>query len=263
MKTKRILSVAAIAALTMVLTSCISLKATITLDAEARASGSMTISMNKGLASFLGMTSAGSFKEELESDDSDLPRGSQIEVSESDTEYNATVSFEDAVLDDDEFGAKVLENGDVQFTFVNEGNEATEGEDDLFSDIDTGSVTVTVNFPGEVKEFSGEGATQVDSDTVMWEFPFQTSTTATARSGVSDVSLTPTSGEGSSSTNSAALVVAGLAVIAAVVFGGVLLSRHREQVPATSNQPMDPGTQQPMDPATQQPVDPGPQDPTT
>ncbi len=254
MKTKRVLATAAIAALTMVLAGCISLKATISLDSEARGSGSMAISINKQLASFAGITSADTFEEQLTSDDSDLPPGSSIDVSESDTDFTATVSFEDTVLDDDDFGAKVLPNGDVEFTFVNEGAEPTEGEESPFGDIDTGTVTLTVNFPGEVKNFDGEGATQVDADTITWEFPFQTSTTATATSGVSELSLSATSATSASSSNTP-LVVAGLAIIAAVVVGVVvLMSRRRDQVPATAGPlPTDPGSP---------PSSPGPHEPT-
>ena len=188
MKFKRTITAAGIAAATLLTAGCMSLTADITLDGQAKGSGSMVISVNKQVASLAGIGSADAFKSQVTGGDTALPPNAKIETSESDTDYIATVSFKDAVMDDEEFGAEVLGNGNVKFTFVNEGSEPTT-EDDAFGDVDMGNATLTVNFPGEVTDFSGEGATKVDADTVKWAFPLTTSTTATATSLVAASAL--------------------------------------------------------------------------
>lgn len=181
MRIKHALTAGGIAAATLVLAGCMSMTADLTLDDEAKASGSVTISVNKQIASLAGIGSAEAFKAQLTENETDLPSTASVETKESDTDYIATLSFKGTALENKDFGAEVLDNGNVKFTFVNEGSEPTT-EDDLFGDVDMGNVTMTVNFPGEVTEFSGEGATKVDADTVKWSFPITTSTTATATS---------------------------------------------------------------------------------
>lgn len=252
MTSKRLLTAAGIATLTLLLSACISLKAEITLSPEARATGTMSIAISKQLANFADITSPDDFKSQLDDDSSDLPEGASIDVSESETEYIATVSFEDTALEDDGFKAEVQANGDVSFTFVNEGTEPAT-EENPFGDINAGTVTVTVNFPGEVTDFSGEGATQVDSDTVMWEFPFETGTTATATSGVSTASVTAAAASATSSSSTMMIVLLGLAALVAVFVAVALLMRRGKNEPVVAAGPA------PSEPAS---GDPGPQGPT-
>ena len=222
MKLKRTITAAGIAAVTLLTAGCMSLTADITLDDQAKGSGSMVISVNKQVASLAGIGSADAFKSQVTGGDTDLPPNAKIETSESDTDYIATVSFKDAVMDDKEFGAEVLGNGNVKFTFVNEGSEPTT-EDDAFGDVDMGNATLTVNFPGEVTEFSGEGATKVDADTVKWAFPLTTSTTATATSLVA--------------AGSFPVLPVAVGVLALAILGGVgfyVVRRRRTQPEADS-----------------------------
>lgn len=203
--------------------------AEITLDDQAKGTGSMAISVNKQIASLAGIGSTDAFEAQVTESQADLPPNSTLEISESDTDYTATVTFTDTVMDDDEFKAERLDNGNVKFTFVNEGSEPTASEEDVFGDVDMGNVTLTVNFPGEVTEFSGDGATRVDADTVKWVFPLTTSTTATATSLVSGSSF-PILGLG--------LGLASLALVAgAVIFALRRRDPANDDVPAA--EPVD------------------------
>lgn len=181
MRIRHAVTAVGIAAVTLFTSGCMSMTADITLDDQAKGTGSMVISVNKQLASMAGIGTSEAFKSLMAQSGTNTPANATIETSESDTDYVATVSFSDAVLDDKDFGARVLENGNINFTFVNEGTQ-TSSEDELLGDMDLGNATLTVNFPGEVIEFSGEGATKVDEDTVQWSFPLTKGTTATATS---------------------------------------------------------------------------------
>lgn len=222
MRIKHALVAAGIAAATLFTAGCMSMTADITLNDQAKGSGTLTISVNKQVASLAGIGSADAFKAQLTENDTDLPSNASVETKESDTDYIATVTFKDTELDDEEFGAEVLDNGNVKFTFVNEGSEATS-EDDMFADMDMGNVNLTINFPGEVVEFSGEGATKVDEDTVKWSFPLTASTTATATSLVA--------------ASSFPFLPLGLGVFALAVAGGAVLFAVRRRKPTAVLEP--------------------------
>lgn len=212
MRIKHAVMAAGIAAVTLLTSGCMSMTADITLDSQAKGSGSMVVSVNKQLASMAGISSADAFKAIVTESGTDTPANARIDASESETDYIATISFADTVLDDKDFGARVLENGNISFTFANEGSESA-GEDELFADMDLGNATLTVNFPGDVIEFSGEGATKVDADTVKWSFPLTKSTTATATSLVA-ASTTP-------------FLPLGLGLVAVAVAGVALFAKRR------------------------------------
>jgi hypothetical protein len=106
-----------------------------------------------------------------------------ITYTETDTDYVANATFQgvDINSDDNTWKAAIAEDGNLEFSYANEGMDpGSFGGDDS----DFGRFDLTVNFPGEVIEFSGEGGTKVDADTVRWQFPISKSNTIAATSTV-------------------------------------------------------------------------------
>lgn len=181
MKVKHALAAAGIAAVTFLTSGCMSVTGDITLDDKAHATGNMEVTLNKQVASMAGISSAEAMKKQI-MDGEDIPADANIAVTETDTDYVMTYEFENEVMDEEGLTAKVVDDGNVQFTYVNDGMSKDDAE--LFADMEIGNVSLTVNFPGEVLEYTGAGATKVDEDTVKWSFPATKATTATATSKV-------------------------------------------------------------------------------
>jgi hypothetical protein len=187
MRTKQVLVTGGLAAGVLLLAGCMSMEGDLTFDDQARADGQLSIAINKQAASLGGIASLDAFEKAMAEDsegDSVLGGGKgEIAYTETDTDYVATASFQDVDLntDDDAWKAVIAEDGNLEFAYV---NEAVDMGDLGGEDSDFGRFDLTVNFPGEVIEFSGEGSTKVDEDTIRWQFPISKANTISATSAV-------------------------------------------------------------------------------
>jgi hypothetical protein len=184
-KIKQVLVSGGVAASVLLLSGCMSMEGDLTFDDQAKADGQLSIAINKQAASMGGIASLGAFEKAMTEDseqDSVLGGGQgEITYTETDTDYVATAMFRgvDINSDDDTWKAAIAEDGNLAFSYANEGMDPGSfgGEDSDFGRFD-----LTVNFPGEVIEFSGEGGTKVDADTIRWQFPISKSNTIAATS---------------------------------------------------------------------------------
>lgn len=143
-----------LAGIVLSLSGCISVDVRLTLDSQALATGTYRIEMTKQVATLAGITSAQSLEDAMSNDqDSPLPKGSSVEVKETDSAYAITVSIKDAPLTDDEMMAEVLPDGRIKFSFRQEGAPDSSSSD---LGIPVGSVKFEVRFPGKVVEASPE-----------------------------------------------------------------------------------------------------------
>lgn len=207
---RRAVAVAGAVAVAFLASGCIAIKGELTLDDKARAAGEMSISMSKQVASFLGVSDVDSF-ESLVTDVIDSIPDGDVSFSETDVDYVMTVSLKNADLDGELWSAEVTDDGLLEFSMANEGLE--QGAEDL-GDLGLGTegfgeFDMTINFPGEVREFGGEGAEQVDADTVRWSFPATTTTEISATSEIDD-------------SSGSALGVAIGAIVGVAVLGGLV-----------------------------------------
>jgi hypothetical protein len=205
-------------AVLVLVTGCVSLDAELTIDADATADGTMTVGVNKQLMSFAGISSAEQLRQQV-LDENALPEDASLSVEETDTDYVMKAGFSGATFDEEDWRIALDDAGDIEFTFVNEGM-SSEDRDLLSagseeSESGLGNIDITVNFPGDVTAYGGEGAQKIDSDTVRWEFPFSTANTITATSTVD-------------SGPTAALLYWGAGAVAVLAVGaGAFLVRRR------------------------------------
>jgi len=158
-------TVGAFVFLSFLLSSCISLDADITLNGDAMATGTMKIEMAKQLAVLAGVTSKEGLESLLlENGTIALPEGQPATVSETDTSYIMSVKLVNTPLTDDGLKAEKLANGQVKFTFKNEGADNLNSG---FGDF-TGTIKITIAFPGSITDASPEFV-KVDDRTVMLE----------------------------------------------------------------------------------------------
>jgi hypothetical protein len=186
-KTKQVLVTGGLAASVLLLSGCMSMEGDLTFDDQARADGQLSIAISKQAASLGGIASLDAFERVMteDSDGSSALGGGKGEIAytETDTDYVATATFQDVDIngDDDTWKAVIADDGNLEFSYVNEAMDTGDlgGENSDFGRFD-----LIVNFPGEVIEFSGEGSTKVDEDTIRWEFPISKANTLTATSTV-------------------------------------------------------------------------------
>ncbi len=212
----------------LLLSGCVSIEGRLSLDGQARASGTVTLLLSKQFAAIVGITSLDALSTALEEAPEDeapdiLGGSSDYSVRETDTDYAIDVSLQDATLDDEEsMVATVNEAGDqVTFAYTNSADDA--GTEGLDLSAGLGRVTLEVDFPGPVVEASGAGVERVDDDTVRWDFPLTESTVATATSEIS---------ASAAASGSGILVGVAAASVLAVVVIGLFVRRSRSQRPA-------------------------------
>lgn len=184
MRIKQVLVTGGLAASVLLLSGCVSMEGDLTLDDQARADGELSIAINKQASSMGGIASLDAFEKAMTEDSpEDSVIGGEITYSETDTDYVATAAFEDVDInsDGDSWKAVIGADGNLEFSYANEGMDVGSlgGEASDFGRFD-----LTVNFPGEVIDFSGEGSTKVDEDTIRWQFPVSRANTIAATSTV-------------------------------------------------------------------------------
>lgn len=148
----------------LALSGCLSVTADISLDADAKASGTVAIGLQKQAASLLGLTDLDAFASGLsdQGQDAGISGSGLLELgectaSETDAEFVQTCTFSDETLADPEGWSATREGDTIVFTMV---SAAEGGQDELLGDASLGELSVTVTFPGPITSISGAGATQ-------------------------------------------------------------------------------------------------------
>lgn len=204
--------------LSFMLSSCISLDADISLDGDAKATGTLKIEMAKQIALLAGITSKEAFEEQIAGNSGvALPEGQSVTVSENDTSYIMSVKLENSPLTDDGLKAEKLADGTVKFTFKNEGTDSSySGSGEA-----TGTIKMTVKFPGSVTDSSPEFV-KVDNQTLKLDASFGDPLDVYAVSTVDD--------SGSSSVPVVPIVL-GLVILGAIAIGLVRQRKAKSPLP--------------------------------
>lgn len=211
---RRAVATAAAAALVAVTAAgCVSMDTNLSLDARGNADGGLEAAVDKQAASMLGIASLDSFEQQMTSDlDSDFAESlagqADMEFSETDTSYVVRANLSGVALTEEDFRAGV-DGEQVYFHFENEG-------DDSGMDLEMGSLTVEVTFPGPVTEVTG--AEQVDEDSIRYSGSFSDAVVIDARSDIAAAPVALYVGLG----------VLGVLLVGGLVTGLVLLSRRKQ-----------------------------------
>lgn len=152
----------------LALSGCLSVTADLDISSDAKASGTVSVGLQKEAASLLGITDLDAFTSGLSDQGAeagvsgtDVLALGECTTSETDTEFLQTCTLTDATLDDPTGWSATKEGDTIVFTVV---SEAQEGQEQLLGDASLGDLSITVTFPGPITSISGEGAAQT-SDT--------------------------------------------------------------------------------------------------
>jgi len=138
----------------LLLSGCFKVDMKIALDSQAHATGTYKIEVTKEVAALAGITSAQELEDAMSKDqDSPMPEGSSIDVTETDSSFVMTVNIVNAPLTDNDMAAEVLSDGRIKFSFKMEGAADSSGSN---SELGVGSMNLVITFPGKVVEASPE-----------------------------------------------------------------------------------------------------------
>jgi hypothetical protein len=162
-----------IAAMALLLSGCLKLDQALTLNEDDTVDGEIVFAVNRSFLDLAGI-SADEFLEQTTEGDSPVPEGVEFETEpyEDDEYIGSRFTFEGAPLSAFENGAadelSITREGD---TFVVSGSldassedldpTGTPGAEEILDSFD---VRISVTFPGEVEEATGE----IDGNTVTW-----------------------------------------------------------------------------------------------
>lgn len=139
------------AGIIVLLAGCVNLDVDLALNSKAEATGTYELTMAKTVASLLGVTKAEDLKRAvLDNSEFNLPAGNSVDVRDAGMSYVMTVTVKDLKLEDTDLKAEVLGDGNIRFTFKNEGTEPSSDGFDL--GMDTGSIKLRITFPGPIVE---------------------------------------------------------------------------------------------------------------
>ena len=183
-------AVAALALLT--LSACISVKADMTINGDAKATGTLSLEFEKQAANFLGITSLADFESGV-SDDKTTEGLSSLQdcsASENDTAYIYSCTFADQEFaNTGDAPWTITKQGDtIVMKVVNEGQSADSGSGDLLGDASLGSISISATFPGPITDVTGAGATKTSDTTVQVDASLTDSVDVTVTSQVSSAS---------------------------------------------------------------------------
>lgn len=148
-------------ALMSTLVSCMSVEADLSLDDQARASGTYVVRIDKSVAALLGIGNARDLEDALFSDDEiPLPRGNSVDVIDRGTQFELTIALRRVPLDDEDLRATRQQDGRVRFEFRN--SSSSESGDLL--EATAGEITLHLTFPGPIVE-SGAQVERLDATT--------------------------------------------------------------------------------------------------
>lgn len=196
---------AVVALSTVALAGCFDVSAVISVAADATASGTYEIALDREIADAAGIGSLEDFERSASEGTVDLPEGATLSFREDDRAYVMTAMFTGVPLQEDDLTAEVLDDGRVRLTFRNLGS-ADEGGDLGLAD---GSLSMTVTMPGRIDMV--DGFEQLDSDTVRWS--------GSLTDTVNALVISDPGGSGSSDGPPVLPVVLGGVIVAAVAVG--------------------------------------------
>jgi hypothetical protein len=242
LRATRSAAVAAIAGFALLaLTGCLSIQAVVSINSDAKGSGTFSIMLQKQAAKLMGMTDLSSFssgitKQDAAASSGDILSAGKCEPSETADNFVYTCTFSEAAFaKEGELWTIKKDGSKIVFQMKNAGGAAAGGADagqmnDLLGGSSLGDITVNVTFPGTIEQVTGAGATKT-SDT--------TATVKGAMTDTIDVTIT-------SATSSSAPIglfiggIIGLLLLATIIVGLVLFFVRRGKTPdATPEVPIE------------------------
>jgi len=224
----RLAGIALVGVLSMLaLTGCLSINADMTINSDAKGTGTFALSLQKQAAKLLGITDLTTFTSGIKQDDTSggMLKSATCKASETSDNYVYTCSFTDETFTKpDELWTVNKSGNTIVFAMKNNpSSSATNGQNaDLVGGGSLGDVTVNVTFPGTIQSVTGTGATKT-SDT--------TATVKGAMTDSFDVSIV-------SATSSRApigliiAIIAGALILIAIVIALIwFLLRRRSKAP--------------------------------
>jgi hypothetical protein len=209
------------AGIIVLLAGCVNLDVDFALNSKAEATGTYELTMAKTVASLLGVTKAEDLKRAvLDNSEFNLPAGNSVDVRDAGMSYVMTVTVKDLKLEDTDLKAEVLGDGNIRFTFKNEGTEPSSDGFDL--GMDTGSIKLRITFPGPIVETGPQFTKESD----------QVATLDIALDEPSDTFVVSEPGSGGSSSPMVLIVVAG--VVALLVIAGIVQAKRGNKKDAGS-----------------------------
>lgn len=220
------------------LSGCLSLDYSLNVNADSTLSGTLKVAIAKEAASTLGLNSADDLLEGVNS--GEVTSGMGLDVaedcvpSESESDLILACTITNAKASDIDEGWSMTTDGDTAtlrvVSNVDEAAAAVEPETIEMPDINLGSYTFVINFPGPITSVSGTGVTQTSETSMV------------AQGGLSEtIDFTVT---GSTSTSNElpwwSYLVIGLiggAVVVAVI--GVVQRRKKDAAPTEPAEPTD------------------------
>ena len=239
-KRGRLAGLAVIGVLSMVaLTGCLSINADMTINSDAKGTGTFALSLQKQAATVLGITDLASFTSGIKQDDTagGMMNSATCKGSETSDNFVYTCSFTDETFTkSDELWTVNKSGNTIVFAMKNNpSSSATNGQNaDLLGGGSLGDVTVNVTFPGTIQSISGKGATKTSD---------MTATVKGAMTDSFDVSIV------SATSNSAPIgliiaIVAGVLILIAIVIALIwFLLRRRSKAPEAPALDAGPGAE--------------------
>jgi hypothetical protein len=227
MRTRRLGRVLGATSLALLLAGCFRVDMDVEVSPEDTVSGSAVIAVDESLVELSGQSADEIFSDV---DSSDLPEGASIDDYSEDGFVGQQITFEDVPLE--EFTSSDTLSGSglgEELSIVRDGDEfVVSGALDMSGEQFTGTdipeqflenfeFTISITFPGEVTESTGE----VDGTTVTWQPKVGENTRIEARASAIPSETSP--------WLIIALVALGAFLLGAVVF---LLTRRRAAAPA-------------------------------
>ncbi len=222
---KRSAGLIAVATMAMlVLTACLNVTYTLTINSDATVSGALKAGISKEVMSTLGVTS----KQQL--DDA-------IVSGQLDTGVNGEVSQDCVVTDDATNWIIICTVANAQLTDINEmwsltkadgnltlhvvsDNLANQVEEEAMPNMDLGTLSFTATFPGPISSITGNGATRIDDNT----FTIQGSLNETF-----DVTVVGAAEPSSSATTIWVFVILGIAILVVIAIIFAVLRKGKKQ----------------------------------
>jgi len=226
----RITRLAAIGAVAVTLLSaCITVKADLTVNPDASASGTFSLELQKEAAGFLGITSVDDFAKGIDSGevtgDTGFEQFQDCSPSETDAGYVYSCTFTNATFTDTNGPWTITKDGD-QITFhiasTGSGAEGDTSAQDVLGDASIGDIEVSIEFPGSISSITGSGAEQT-SDT--------SATISGSLTDQMDVTIVSAAGGGFSLSSILVIVIFAAILILIIVVVVVLIMRRRSSTP--------------------------------
>jgi hypothetical protein len=205
------------------LTACIDINADLTVNSDAKTTGTLEMVLQKQAASVLGVNNADDWGKQISSQDpqatSDL---GDCTAGESDAGYTYTCSFTDVAFTDPTGPWTVAKSGDdIVFTVKANAAEDASANADALGGASLGTMTIKVTFPGAISQTTGDGVTKTADNAATITGDLTKSL---------DVTITAASSSSSGLTASAIIVVlVGLAVIVLIIIVAVVMITRRRK----------------------------------